>query len=194
MGETAELRNPEAGTFSLNDFIAQGDNEATVLRLLRTMIPTIDMRDFQRKYVFSAGKQTLQVGESLFLQWTVPDNEWWRPRTLMFTNKDNALKTVRVEFTVDPSLDNIYRAVQTRVDAGESQVVYGQDIDGAIGTSTGRFASRLPNIMRPGDIMTFVQQQNVAILSEQSWTMIYELVPQPAVALVRGVAAAVTVT
>jgi len=194
MGETAELRNPESGTFSFNDFIAQGDNEATVLRLLRTMIPTIDMRDFQRKYVFSSGKQTLQIGETLVLRWTVPDNEWWRPRTLMFTNKDNVIKGILVEFTVDPSLDNIYRAVQTVVGVGDSQVVYGQDLDGAIGNTVSRFSSRLPSIMRPADVMTMIQLQGVAIVSEQSWTMIYELVPQPAVALVRGVDAAVTVT
>lgn len=193
MGETAELRNPESGTFSFNDFISQGDNEATIRNLLRIMIPTVDMREFQRKYVFSSGKQTLQIGETLVLDWTVPDNEWWRPRTLLFTNKDNIARDLIVRFTIDPSGDNIYQACKVTVAAGSSQVIYGQDIDGGVNIP-GEYVSVLPNIMRPADVMTAAMTGTVAILSEQSWTMIYELVPQPAVALVRGVDAAVTVT
>lgn len=193
MGETSELRNQQAGTFGFNDFISQGDGGATIRRMLRTLLPVVDMRDFQRKYRFSSGSQALLMGERLVLAFTVPANEFWRPRTFMFTNKDSTEKVIRVEFTIDNTGTNIYRAVQTRVGSGESQVVYGQDLDGAIGSVVGRFTSLLPSIMEPSDIMTVVQTQAVTIASEQSWILIYELVPAPAESLVRGIAAAVTV-
>jgi len=193
VGESVTLRNGLSGGFSLNDFLKQGDSQATTQRLLRTMIPTVDMRDFQRRYRFSPGKQTLQVGERLTLNFVVPANEYWRPQTLMFTNKDSTVKVIRIEFTIDNTGDNLYRAVQTRVDPGESQVVYGQDLDGAIGAVVGRFTSRLPNIMEPGHAATLIQTQAVTDISEQSWIFIYELVPAPAASLVTGIAAAVTV-
>jgi len=192
MGETAELRNPQAGTFSFNDFISQGDNEATIRNLLRTLIPVVDMRDFQRKYEFDAGGVTLQVGDRLLLVWTVPDNEWWRPRSLMFINKDNINHNVRVEFSVDNTGNKVYRASQTQVANGESQVVYGQTIDAGI-SADGSFTSILPNPLAPQDTMTMTMLANAAIISEQQWLMIYELVPQPAVALVRGVPAVATI-
>jgi len=194
MGETAQLKGPFGGQFSLNDWLGQLNNAATPQDLLRTIVPVQEMRDFQRRYVFSSGKQTLQIGESLVLRWTVPRTEWWRPRTLMYTNKDNTSQFVNVSFTVDNTGDNLYRAVRTRVDLGSSQVIYGQDLDGAIANATGRFTSRLPSIMEPGDVMTMVQEFGAAILSEQSWIFLYELVPQPATALLRGPDAAVTVS
>lgn len=194
MGEREQLNGPLAGQFGLNDFLAQQNSDLTPRDMIRSILPVQEMRHFQRRYVFSSGKQTLEIGEELILRWTVPENEWWRPRTLMFTNKDSTSQFVIVTFTVDNTGDNVYRAVRTRVDLASSQVVYGQDIDGSIGTATGRFASRLPSIMEPGDVMTMAQQFGVTIQSEQSWILIYELVPQPAVALVRGPDAAVTVT
>ena len=193
MGETAELRNRQAGTFGFNDFITQGDGRATIQKMFRVMLPTVDMRDFQRRYRFSSGSQDLLIGERLTLAFTVPANEYWRPRTFMFTNKDSTEKVIQVQFTIDNTGTNIYQAVQTRVASGTSQVVYGQDLDGAVGAVVGRFTSRLPSIMEPADVMTVVQTQAVTIASEQSWILIYELVPAPAESLVRGIAAGVTV-
>jgi len=193
MGETAELRNQQAGTFGFNDFISQGDNGATITKMFRAMLPVVDMRDFQRKYRFSSGSQELLIAERLTLDFVVPENEFWRPRTLMFTNKDSTVKVVRVTFTIDNTGNNIYQAVQTRVDSGESKVIYGADEDGAIGAVVDRYTSRLPSIMEPNDVMTMTQTQNTTIAAEQSWILIYELVPAPAESLVRGISAGVTV-
>lgn len=194
MGELVDLQSPLAGQAGLNQWLGQQDQAATPKGLLPAILPTQEMRIFQRRYKYSPGKQTLQAGESLVLTWTVPQLEYWRPLTLHFTNKDNVIKGIVVTFSVDKSGDNIYRAVQTVVGVGESQVVYGQDIDGSIGNQTSRFASRLPNIMEPGDTMSMQQLQNAAIISAQSWIMVYELVPQPATPRSVGVLAAVTVT
>jgi len=193
MGERADLRNRQAGTFGFNDFINQGDGKATILRMIRTMLPTVDMRDFQRRYRFAAGSQDLLMGEKLVLDFIVPENEFWRPRTFMFTNKDSTVKVIEIEFTVDNTGNNLYRAVQTRVDPGESKIVYGAHQDGAIGEVVNRFTSLLPSIMEPSDVMRVIQTQAVTINSEQSWILLYELVPGPAAPLVRGIAAAVTV-
>jgi len=193
MGETAELRNQLAGTFGFNDFISQGDGNATIRTMIRTMLPVVDMRDFQRRYRFSSNSQDLLIAERMTVNFVVPENEFWRPRTLMFTNKDSTVKVIRIEFTIDNTGNNLYRAVETRVDSGESKVVYGADQDGAIGNVVDRFTSRLPSIMEPNDVMSMIQTQAVTIASEQSWILIYELVPAPAESLVRGIAAAVTV-
>lgn len=194
MGELVDLQSPLAGQAGLNQWLGQQDQAATPKGLLPIILPTQEMRGFQRRYKYSPGSQTLQVGESFFLTWTVPQLEYWRPLTLHFTNKDNVIKGILVTFSVDKSGNNIYRAVQTVIGLGESQIVYGQELDGAIGNTVGRFSSRLPNIMEPGDTMTMQQLQNVAILSEQSWIFVYELVPQPATPRSVGVLAAVTVT
>jgi len=194
MGELADLQSARAGQFVLNDWLGQLDNAATPKGLIPVILPTQEMREFQRRYRFDGGSQDLLMGERLTLSWTVPRNEWWRPRTLMFTNKDSTVKVVRVEFTVDNTGTNIYRAVETRVSSGESKIIYGAHLDGAIGTDfPTRFASLLPSIMEPNDVMTMVQTQNVTIASEQSWILIYELVPAPTEPLTRGVAAAATV-
>jgi len=194
MGERAKLKGPFGGQFSLNDFLGQSNNRATPQDIVRTILPVQEMREFQRRYVFSAGKQTLQIGERLVLRWTVPRTEWWRPHNLVFTNKDTGTQTIRITFTVDNTGDNIYRAVQTVVPNGATQVVYGADLDGSIGDTAGRFASKLASIMEPGDAMAMEMTADVAVLAEMSWTLLYELVPQPATSLRRGPDAAVTVS
>lgn len=193
MGETAELRNQQAGTFGFNDFISQGDGAATIRKMLRTLLPVVDMRDFQRKYRFSSGDQTLQIGEVLRLDFTVPANEHWRPRSFMFTNKDSLARDMLVIFTVDLSAANEYRAVKTTVGPGSSQIIYGQDLDAGV-NAIGEFTSLLPIIMEPTHVMTVRMTGGVAVISEQSWIFVYELVPAPAESLTRGIAAAVTVT
>ena len=193
MGELVDLQSGRAGQFTFNDWIGQQDNAATPQGVVPIILPTQDMREFQRIYRFSSGAESLAMGERLVLAWQVPRNEWWRPRTLMFTNKDSTVKVTRIEFTVDNTGNNAYRAVETRVDSGESKIIYGAVQDGAIGAVVNRFTSLLPSIMEPGDIMTMIQTQNVTIAAEQSWILIYELVPAPAESLTRGVAASATV-
>ncbi len=193
MGETAKLQGTRPGQFGLNDWLGQIDGAVTPQSMVKFILPVQEMREFQRRYVFSAGSQDLLAGERLVLIWTVPAQEWWRPRTLMFTNKDSGDVVVRVEFSVDNTGNNVYRASRMPVDGGQSQVIYGQDIDGAVGSVIGRFASRLPSTLEPNDTITMTQENGVAIASEQSWILLYELVPQPATALVRGADAGVTV-
>lgn len=194
MGETAKLQGSRPGQFGLNDWLGQLDGAVTPDRLVTAILPVQEMREFQRRYVFSSGSQALLMGERLVLAWTVPLNEWWRPRSLMFTNKDSTVKVVRIEFTVDNTGTNAYRAVETRVDSGESKIIYGAHLDGAIAADfPTRFTSLLPSIMEPNDVMTMIQTQNTTIASEQSWILLYELVPRPATALVRGPDAAATV-
>jgi hypothetical protein len=134
MGETARFRNSLAGTFGFNDFIAQGDNETTIRDLLRTMIPTVDMRDFQRRYNFDTGSQALFLGERVsLLRWTVPANEFWRPLNLFVSQTDSGNHQVLTTFSMarNPAVIR-YVPTRTKIQGGQGKIVYGADADGSL--------------------------------------------------------------
>jgi len=200
MGETAELRNRLAGTFGLNDFISQGDNEATIPKLLRTMIPTINMRDFQRRFRFSSGSQALAIGEFITVEWTVPRTEFWLIKGIFWENADNAAAHVySVEFSINRSrLGDLgngvarYRAVFTSIELGDSKVIYGdfQNND----SSANAYNQFLDVTLEPEDSVRVVVGIPQAAAIGQRWTMLYELVPGTSATRTRGVAAVRTIT
>jgi len=195
MGETAELRNALAGTFGFNDFISQGDSEATIRRLLRIMLPVIDMRDFQRRYRFDQGTQNLIIGELLqSIVWTVPDNEYWKPLALFFFNGDTAPHDIVSRMLIPGTQLVPLQLARTRIDANNIKRVFGTTDDGSMSTSVNTFwMSDVPIILQPGHSFS-LEDTDVAVAgSAMRWVFLYELVPAPATDLAQGVVAAVTV-
>lgn len=199
MGETAELRNEQAGTFGFNDFITQGDSEATIRKLLRTMVPTVDMRDFQRRWRFSSGAQSLLIGEVVSVRWVVPPNEAWKVHGIFFENGDNVDHQYATNFTVNPSLlgdaggaVSIYRAAFLNIAASQSKVVYGLNIQTR--TNTDLYHQFLDLTLEPADVVSVTQTPVANIAHTPRWTILYEIVPAPAVARTRGVAGLRVVT
>jgi len=198
MGEsTTDLRNRQAGTFGLNDFISQGDGKATIGRLLKTLLPVVDLRDFQRRYEFIPGEQAVAIGERVAsVRFIVPANQFWRPLTLMYRNPDSATHVVQTQFTMyngnTPSIV-AYRMTRTQLPTNSEKIIYGQDLDGGINSIAG-YASRLPVIMEPSDVFSFEDLTNAIVATTQEWLFIYEIVPGPATELARGSDGLVTVT
>ncbi len=193
MGETAELRNEQAGTFGFNDFITQGDNEATIRKLLRTMVPTVDMRDFQRRWKFSSGNQALLDTEVVAVRWIVPTGEAWKVQGIFWENADDAEHQYSVSFTVNPSLQgdgglavSIYRAALLNIASGQSKVIYGLNIQTR--TNTDLYHQFLDLTLEPADAVTVTMLTGSNGVSSARWTLLYEIVPAPAVARTRGVA------
>lgn len=198
MGETAKLNTPLAGQFSLNDFLAQQNNDVTPREILRTIVPVQEMRDFQRRYLFDTRTQALFAGERIsLLRWEVPANEWWKPLRLLYGHFDSITHSIIITFTMSRN-DQIIRyvPVRTTVDAGLQKVVYGAHADGTMQSglsNTGRYISTIPVTMEPGDLFTLVDETSNAGASVAQWVFVYERVPQPATQRTPGVVGAVTV-
>lgn len=198
MGETAELRNPQAGSFGFNDFINQGDGNATIRRMLRTLLPTVDMRDFQRRYKFDTGAQALTVGQRLTqVLWRVPAGEFWRPAGLFFTNADSAVHDIICITTIDAAALTTWQVSRTRVDASSSKLVFGSDQDSTMTSGVNTFwMSKVPIILEPADAFAFIDEDVIAAVGPVThrWTFVYEIVPGPATPLTKGVVGAKVVT
>jgi len=199
MGETAELRNEQAGTFGFNDFITQGDNEATIRKVLRTMVPTVDMRDFQLRWKFSSGTQLLAIGEVLAVRWEVPTGENWKLTSIYWENGDSAQHSYSVFVTVNPTdmgdlgdLVGTYRPALQLVSAAQSKVIYG--LDSQERTNTDIYHQLLDLTLEPTDAIQVVMNDVIVGGGTQRWTMLFEIVPAPAVSRTRGVAGTKVVT
>jgi len=197
MGETVRLRNQLAGGSGLNDFLRQGDSEATIGQLLRIMLPTVNMRDFQRRHKFDSGSVALAIGQRISSTlWTVPLNENWRPVALFLKNGDTVVHDIVTIITIDPALPvpvNTWQPSRTRVDPATAKVVYGNDQDGTMSGGVNTFwMSKVPVTLEPDDTFGFFDDDVAVSASLMEWTFIYELVPAPATRLVRGVKGAVT--
>ncbi len=199
MGETAELRNQQAGTFGFNNFIAQGDNDATIGRMLRTMVPTVDMRDFQRSWRFSSGRQAVGIGQTIAVRWVVPIGEAWKIQGLFWENADSATHNINVFFTVNRSLlgdagaaVSAYRAALMQVNANGSKAIYGVNIQ--LNTSSAQYHQFLDLTLEPGDAFSVQAATASTLAVSPGWTMLYEIVPAPSIARTRGVAGLRVVT
>lgn len=195
MGETSRFRNALAGTFGFNDFLAQGDNEATIPELLRTMVPTIDMRDFQRRYRFDQASQNLLVGEQLSeVIWQVPLNENWKPVAVFFGNGDPGKDHDIISRIVIPGAGFVdWDLARTRVSQNSNKRIFGTTQDGSLGTGDSDFMSTAPVILQPGHSFSIIDTDTVSAGTSLRWVFVYEVVPGPAADLTQGVVGAVTV-
>jgi len=193
---TVNLQSALAGQYGFNDWIGQQDNLATPRGVIPAILPVQEMREFQRRYLFDTGSQSLIAGERIsLLSWTVPDNEYWKPLQLLYQNADNINHNILCNFSMARSPAAVaYRTVDSVVAANSTKVVYGLDNDGPLaGGTQGFFFSRIPVTMEPLDIFDFTDSTPNNGASQQRWIFVYELVPQPATQRTPGVAAAVTV-
>jgi len=196
MGESVKLRNGLAGGFSLNDFLKQGDSQATTRRLLRTMLPVQEMRDFQRRYLFDTGSQSLFAAERIsLLSWTVPANENWKPLALLYQNGDSGTHQVLTAFTMSKNpADLVYQPSRTLIRANSTKIVYGSVWDASNGAANEQhYSSPIYVTMEPSDRFDLIDESANTGASVQRWTFVYELVPAPSTARTPGVEAAVTV-
>lgn len=196
MGELAEFRNQLAGTFGFNDLISQGDNDATIKKLLRIMVPTVEMRDFQRRYKFDSNNINLTVGQRISQTlWTVPQREHWRPAALFMKHSDTVVHDFITFHTVDPGSALQFQSSRTRVDANTGKLIFGTDQDGTMSGGVNTFwMAKVPITLSPTDSFGFFDDDTVAAAGALfEWTFVYELVPAPATKLVQGVKGAVTV-
>lgn len=196
MGETARLNGPLAGQFGLNDWLKQRNNAATPEEIGKAILPVQEMRDFQRRYVFSSGAQALVLGERIFeLRFVVPECEWWTPLAMQYENADDVDHVVECSITVDePSSD--FRLVRTNVFREEKKLIFGALEDGSLGSASNiNYQGPSPIVLEPGDEFVFGDLVNVNDVAgvTQKWTFVYELVPQPSTQRTAGVDGLVTV-
>lgn len=190
MGETAKLRNGLMGGFGLNDYFEQGDGSTTVGRLLKTLLPTVDLRDFQRRYEFSTVGQTVLVGELWDALWTVPRGETWMPRAVAYTNKDSGQHVISVTLELADNLGLIL--ARTTVESGQTAFVFGAKLNADV--RLGAFQADAPTPIESGFKIRVVDlTAGVEASVAQGITIIYELVPQPATPLTAGPDPVVTV-
>ncbi len=196
MGETVNLQSALAGQYGLNDWLGQQNNLATPQGLVPLILPVQDMREFQRRYLFDQGTQSLVLGERIsLLSWTVPPNEYWRPLSLIYQNADAGTHTVLTQFTMarNPAA-LVYQPSRTLIRQSSTKVVYGTVWDASDGAANEQhYSSPIYVVMEPGDSFGFEDITVNVGASQQRWIFVYELVPQPATQRTPGVAAAVTV-
>lgn len=199
MGETAQLQGERPGQFGLNDFLGQLDNAATPQTIQRTILPVQEMRHFQRRFRFSSGSQTVQIGETFRVRFNVPRLEFWNVLGIYWENGDSVAHETEVNFSINRSnlgdLNNAvsaYRAALTSIPNGDSKVVYGvnQDKD----TNNKFYSQFLDVILEPTDFVEVRVRVGMTSIAGQRWTLLYELVGRPSAARERGVAAERLVT
>lgn len=192
MGEFAQLQGSRSGAFGLNDFLGQLNNNVTPQRILRSILPTQEMRAFQRVYKFDSAAPMIAIGERWTVTWVIPRAEWWRVLAIQWVNGDTVSHAISVGTAIDRS-DPIQtlRASQIIVDGGKAQLVYGLD-NMALGGN--EYFGRFPAPLQPGDILS-VGDETVAVVANQpQYTLVYELVPRPAEPTTRGLSGTVDIT
>lgn len=192
MGETVKLQGSRPGQFGLNDWLGQLNNRATPQDIVRTILPTQEMRNFQRRYRFDSAAPTLAIGERWTITWVIPEEEWWRVLAVQFINRDTANHIVSVRASIDRSAPiNSFRASRFILEGGRTQMIYG--LDGAA-VSGAEYFGRFPALLQPRDILT-VDDSTLAVVANQSEvTLVYELVPRPAEPTTRGLIGTVVIT
>ncbi len=197
MGETADLRNPLAGTFSLEDFLQQGDGKATIRKLLRLMLPTMDLKDFRRRFRIDTTSDSVAAGLRITdLRWTVPRGEAWRPLAILYENSDSAAHNVIVKLTLARGADSrgtaFMRIAATNILGNFVKLIWPLTIDNSGGASN--WQSLFDFILEPGD--SFVLEDltvGTDPFSAQGTQFYYEVVPQPTQTRAQGVDGVVTI-
>ena len=196
MGEIARLNGPLAGQFGLNDWLKQRNNSATPEDIIKAILPVQEMRDFQRRYVFSSAEKALAVGERISqLSFIVPECEWWMPLAMQYENADDVDHVVECSITVDEAASD-FRLIRTNVFRLDKKLIFGARQDGSLGSASNvNYQGPSPIVLEPGDEFIFQDLVNVNDAGgvTQKWTFVYELVPQPSTTRTAGVDGLVTV-
>jgi len=194
--QLVDLQSPLAGQAGFNQWIGQQDQAATPKGVLPFILPTQDQRDFQRRYLFDEGSQSLVLGERIsLLSWTVPANEFWRPLALLYQNADSGTHQVVTAFSMsrDPAA-LVYQPSRTLIRQSSTKVIYGTVWDASNGAANEQhYSSPIYVTMEPDDRFDFIDESPNTGASVQRWIFVYELVPRPSTPRTPGVVAAVTV-
>ncbi len=197
MGETVNLRNRRSGGSSLNDYLDQGDNEASVGRMLKVILPTMDLKDFRRRFRIDTFSQNIPLGSRIQdLRWTVPRGEAWRPRALLYENTDSVTHEVVAKLTLARGADSRGLAFmeigQTRIPNASNKILWPLVVEQQPGDSL--WQSDLDFVLEPADSIT-LEDFTVSVDASPAMgaQLYYELVPEPTETRSQGVAAAVTV-
>lgn len=197
MGETADLRNQLAGTFSLNDFIRQGDNEATVRKLVKAILPTMDLKDFRRRFRIDTQSLAMTVGQVITdLRWIVPRGEAWRVHSILMENTDSAPHFIQVRMSYARGADSrggaFFPVARVQVGTGFDQPVYGLTQQNVTSTT---FSSFPDIVLEPGDFISLTDLTAlVDAATAQGFQIVYEIVPQPTETRTQGVGGVAIIT
>jgi len=190
MGELADLQTALAGQFGFNDWLGQQDNAATPKGVLPAILPTQEMRAFQRRYEFSTVGQVVLAGELWDALWTVPRLQTWMPRAVAYTNKDSGQHVISVTLELANNLGLIISRVT--VEPGQTAFVLGANLNADV--RLGAFQADAPTPIESGFKIRVVDLTAVVEISAaQGITLIYELVPKPATPFAKGPDPEVTV-
>ncbi len=192
MGERVDLQTTKAGQSGFNDWIGQQDNAATPKGVIPTILPTQEMRNFQRRYRFDSAAPTLAIGERWGVTWVIPNEQWWRILAIQFVNSDSVAHIISVAAVIDPS-DPIqsFRASRFIVDAGIRTLIYGLD---SAPIASNEYFGRFPSLLQPRDILSVSDQTIATAANQPQVTLVYELVPRPAEPTARGLVGTVDIT
>jgi len=182
LGERISLRNPLSGSFSLNDFLQQGDNSATVGELIRVMLPTMDLKDFRRRFRVDRTTVNLLIGEVLQdLRWTVPRGEAWRPRAVLYENGDSTAHNVDINLTLPRGADvgatAVMKIAASNVFGGSSKIMWPLSVENSGGTTL--FQSDFDFVLEPGDSFILRDLTPAAGGTAMRAQFYYEVVPEP---------------
>ncbi len=191
------LEGNRAGQQGLSNFLANDNNAAAPVGIRRVIQPVLDLGPYQRVSRFSTFSQALNIGERLSqVRWVVPIGEYWEVKTIWYQNTDNVAHTVQVLATINTTNGiSVYKVCRTDIAiSGTQKVIYGTTEDSAMAASSkSLFQSKIPVILEPGDTVTFEDVTGANAASTPQGGIHYDLVPEPAKLLTRGVAALVTV-
>jgi len=174
----SNLQTPDAGQFSLNDWLGQSNNSATVKGIETDLRPVMEMMPFQRKIRTAAMVATVGVGQIALFQRKVPRNEIWRLHFVSIEHNDAGNKNVRLSILQDISTTIIYNITRRSIDPNIETPLYpsvSQDpIDTDLFDQRGGPAPELIG----GDTLQVIQIQ-AGTNAGRTWnvTLRYEILP-----------------
>jgi len=197
MGESVDLRNPLVGGSSLNDFLRQGDSEATVRRMVKAILPTVDLKDFRRRFRIDTQSLAMTVGQVITdLRWTVPRDEAWKVHAILMENTDSAPHFIQVRTTYARGAASrggaFFPVARVQVGTGFTQPVYGLTQQNTTSTT---FSSFPDIVLEPGDSIGLTDLTAlVDAATAQGFQIVYEIVPLPTQTRSQGVSGSAIIT
>ncbi len=177
--QTKPLTDPRAGSVNLADWLNLSSIVPAVANQFNVLVPTQEMRPFQRRIQDQDVEAGPTVGQFALFQATVPFNEAWKILDVTMEQDDSVPHVLRWRYTPRLGIGGFRMVARKTIAANVATPLYSSFSDEGIATG---FAVRGPQKTEffPNDVITFADT-TPAVNANVTWALRirYELIPLP---------------
>lgn len=181
MGIRSRIQKAIAGTFKLNDWIDQTDNEATLQETSKVLQPVQELMPFQRRLRDAEFTPAPDVGERALVQGTVPIDEAWLIHAISAEHNDTVTHTMRAHIQPIRNGTTPYVLFRGSILTAQNSAIQGSSPYSADNSSFFSVRGGPLPLALPQDIVV-IEDQTGLITIGRVWNISirYEIVPVPA--------------